>query len=412
MSASLPLTSNRRFSISHGRAFWAMAAIAVTFPAASAVPSPLYSVYQEEWGFSSSTLTEVFGIYAVALLASLLVVGALSDHVGRRPVLFVAIAAEALSLVLFLVAGDVYMLALARIVQGLATGAALSTLSATLIDLQPEHAPKRGGVVNGVAPLAGLALGALGCGLLVQLAPAPTSLVFVILLVALAGSAVAVYLSPETSKLRPGARASLRPRVGLPERLRKDMLAVTPILIASWSLGGLYMSLGPSVASDVLGVGSRLTGGLVVAALCGTGALAAYGFRDRDTRDVLRIAAVFLVAGMAVTLLGLDLGLMILALAGTIVAGIGFGAAALGGFGTLARVADPSERGEVFALAYVLSYLAFSLPAIAGGFAATSFGLRNTSLVYGAAIALISLLALASAQVQHRERRRACSAEA
>ena len=140
MSASLPLTSNRRFSISHGRAFWAMAAIAVTFPAASAVPSPLYSVYQEEWGFSSSTLTEVFGIYAVALLASLLVVGALSDHVGRRPVLFVAIAAEALSLVLFLVAGGVYMLALARIVQGLATGAALSTLSATLIDLQPEHA--------------------------------------------------------------------------------------------------------------------------------------------------------------------------------------------------------------------------------------------------------------------------------
>lgn len=114
MPASLPLTSNRRFSISHGRAFWAMAAIAVTFPAASAVPSPLYSVYQEEWGILIEHLTEVFGIYAVALLASLLVVGALSDHVGRRPVLFVAIAAEALSLVLFLVAGDVYMLALAQ----------------------------------------------------------------------------------------------------------------------------------------------------------------------------------------------------------------------------------------------------------------------------------------------------------
>src|SRR4051794_7977829 len=211
MTTFSAITTPRR--LSRSRAFWAMASIAVTFPAASAVPSPLYTVYQQRWGFAPSTLTEVFAVYALALLASLLVVGALSDHVGRRPVLAVAIAGEALSLVLFLVAGDVTTLAIARIVQGVATGAALSTLSAALIDLQPPEAPTRGGLVNGVAPLAGLAFGALGCGLLVQTAPAPTTLVFVVLLVMLAGSAVAVALSPETSTMRPGARASLRPRV-------------------------------------------------------------------------------------------------------------------------------------------------------------------------------------------------------
>src|SRR5215207_6198479 len=143
MSTSYAIPTSHR--LSHDRAFWAMAAITVTFPAASAVPSPLYAVYQERWGFSASTLTEVFAVYAVALLASLLVVGALSDHVGRRPVLAAAIAGEALSLVLFLVAGDVTALIVARIVQGLATGAALSTLGAVLIDLQPAHAPTRGG---------------------------------------------------------------------------------------------------------------------------------------------------------------------------------------------------------------------------------------------------------------------------
>lgn len=396
--------------LSHARAFWAMAAITVTFPAASAVPSPLYAVYQERWGFSSSTLTEIFAVYALALLASLLVVGALSDHVGRRPVLAAAIAGEAVSLVLFLVAGDVAVLAVARIVQGFATGAAISTLGAALIDLQPEHAPRRGGVVNGVAPMAGLALGALGCGLLVQLAPAPTTLVFLVLLVALAASAVAVAVAPETSALRPGARASLRPRVGLPPHLRADVISIAPALVASWSLGGLYLSLGPSVAASLLGLHSHLVGGLVVFALCATGAVAALVLRDRDTRDVLHVAAAFLVVGMVVTLVGLDLELLAVAAAGTVVAGVGFGSAALGAFGTLARVAGPDERGEVFALAYVMSYLAFSLPAVAAGFAATAVGLRSTALVYGAAITVVALLALAGAQADRRLRRQPCPA--
>lgn len=400
----------RRSSLTHNRAFWAMAAIAVTFPAASAVPSPLYALYQAQWGFSASTLTEVFAIYAVALLTSLLVVGALSDHVGRRPVLLAAIALEALSLVLFLVAGDVATLAVARVIQGFATGAAISTLGAALIDLQPDHAPQRGGVVNGVAPLAGLAFGALGCGLLIQLAPAPTSLVFVVLLVALAGSALAVWISPETSALRPGARSSLRPRVGLPSRLRRDMLSLIPILIASWALAGLYMSLGPSVAITILGLDNYLVGGLVVSILCGTGALTAYLLRARDPREVLRMAAAFLVAGLAVTLLGIDLENLAILVAGTLVSGIGFGASALGGFGSLARMAEPRERGEVFALAYVISYLAFSLPAVAGGFAANHFGLRSTALVYGAVIMVLAALAFTGAHAEHRLRRRTCTA--
>lgn len=390
--------------LSHGRAFWAMTAIAVTFPAASAVPSPLYAVYQERWGFSSSTLTEVFAVYALALLASLLVTGALSDHVGRRPVLGAAIAGEALSLVLFLVAKDVEVLALARIVQGLATGAAISTVGATLIDLQPSHAPGRGGLVNGVAPLAGLAVGALGCGLLVQLAPGPTTLVFVLLLVALAGAAVVVAMAPETSPLRPGARTSLRPRVSLPAHLRTDVLAIVPAFVASWSLGGLYMSLGPSVAAKLLGLSSHLVGGLVVTALCGTGALTAYGLRERDTRDVLRLAAAFMVLGTLITLVGLDRELTVVAVVGTVLAGVGFGAAALGGFGTLALIAAPTERAEVFALAYVISYLAFSVPAVIAGFAATQVGLRSTALAYGGVIVVVALVAFVGSQLERRRR--------
>lgn len=168
--------------LSHPIAFAAITAILILFTAASSAPSPLYVVYQREWGFSVGTLTVVFAAYVVGLITSLLVIGALSDHVGRRPVLAAAVALEAVALTLFLTAGDVTVLLVARVIQGIATGAAMTTLGATLVDLNPAHSPGRAGLVNGVAPISGLALGALGCGALVQFAPAPTRLVFVLLL--------------------------------------------------------------------------------------------------------------------------------------------------------------------------------------------------------------------------------------
>src|SRR3954465_15168485 len=104
--------------LSHTASFAAVAASFVLFAAASSAPSPLYVVYQEQWGFSSTTLTVIFAVYVLGLLGSLLVVGALSDHIGRRPVLAAAVALEAVALLLFIVAGDVTVLAIARIAQG------------------------------------------------------------------------------------------------------------------------------------------------------------------------------------------------------------------------------------------------------------------------------------------------------
>jgi len=207
--------------LSRPLAFAAVSAIFVTFMAASSVPSPLYVVYQHEWHFSASTLTAVFAVYVFGLLGALLVIGKLSDHLGRRPVLGAAIALEGCALVLFLIAGDVMTLDAARIAQGIATGAAITTLGAALIDLNPPHAPGRAGMVNGVAPIAGLAIGALGCGALVQLAPDPTHLVYVLLLAGMLLAGAAVARMPETSARRSGALASLRPRAAIPAAARR-----------------------------------------------------------------------------------------------------------------------------------------------------------------------------------------------
>jgi MFS family permease len=373
--------------------FGSITAILVLFTAASSTPSPLYVVYQHEWRFSPTTLTVVFAVYVLGLLGSLLVFGALSDHLGRRPVLAAAIGLEAVALVLFIVAGDVTVLAIARVAQGIATGAAITTLGAALVDLNPPHAPGRAGLVNGLAALSGLAVGALGCGALVQFAPAPTHLVYALLLAAMALAAVIVARMPETSTRRPGALASLRPRVGIPQRLRREVFALVPILVASWALGGLYLSLGPSVAASLFGLHSHLVGGLVVTLLCGTGAATAFVLRAWPTDKLLATAAGLLAAGMVVTLAG-EAGSAGLAAAGTVVAGVGFGAAALSCFGAFALMAAPHERGEVLAVAYVISYLAFSLPAVAAGFASTSYGLKPTAVVYGLGVVGLGLAAL------------------
>jgi hypothetical protein len=207
-------------------------------------------------------------------------------------------------------------------------------------------------------------------------------------------AALCVALMPETSVRRPGGLASLKPRLGIPPRLRSDVYALVPILIASWALGGLYLSLGPSVAASLFGLSNHLVGGLVVTLLCATGAVTAFALRSRPTGKVLRLAAVLLTTGTAITLLGVQLELIALAAIGTVVAGIGFGASALACFGTLARLAGPQERGELLAVALVISYLAFSLPAVVAGLAATTFGLHATALVYGGVVVVLGLITL------------------
>ena len=378
-------------TLSRPVAFTGVAAIFVWFLAASSAPSPLYVVYQERFAFTETTLTLVFAVYVLALIATLLVVGALSDHVGRRPVLLGAIGLEIVSLVLFLLADGVGMLLVARVVQGVATGAATTALPATLVDLEPRQG--RAGLVNGVAPLAGLGFGALGCGVLVEFAPAPTQLVWAVLIAGMVLAAAVVALMPETIDRRPGALASLRPRVGVPARIRRPFGAIVPILLASWALGGLYLSLGPSVASGLFGLHSHLIGGLVVTMLCGTGALTAFALRRRSPARVVVPAALLLALGTAVTLVAPLLGSAAVAAVGTLVAGVGFGSAAYGTFGTLAGLARPHERGMLFATAYTIAYLAFSVPAVVAGMAATTFGLGVTFEVYGVAVAAVALTA-------------------
>ncbi|MGW1886694.1 MFS transporter [Streptomyces sp. NPDC001970] len=395
-----PPAGQGRYGLSRPVAFAAIAGIFVLFMAASSAPSPLYVVYQHEWSFSATTLTLVFAVYVVGMIGALLVLGALSDHIGRRPVLASAIVLEAVAMALFIVANDVSILLTARFVQGVATGVAMTTLGATLVDLNPPHAPHRAGVITGAAPTFGLGLGALGAGVLAQYGPHPTRLVYALLFAGLILAGLLIAALPETAQRRPGVVRSLQPRLRVAPRLRADFVGLVPILIASWALGGLYLSLGSSVAADLFGLSSHVIGGLVVALLCGAASVTAFALRGWPNERTLALGATFLLVGTAVGLAGVETNSLTIAALGTVFAGIGFGGSALASFGTLARIAEPAERGELFAVAFVISYLAFSIPAVVAGVATTSVGLHETSVVYSATVMALCALALVAQRLR------------
>jgi MFS family permease len=375
-------------------AFWAVTAMLTFLLFASSAPSPLYVVYQQEWHFSPLTLTSVFAVYVLALLVALVFAGSLSDRVGRRPVLLGALSVQLVAMVLFGVAHGVGMLFAARIVQGFATGVATGALSATLIDLAPERRPHLGALFSAVAPPMGLALGALGSGLLVQYGPDPLRLVYWLLTGAFALSLVAVFAMPETVRATHGWASALVPRIGVPSEARGAFFAVTPVLIATWALGGLYLSLGPSLAISLLHTTNHVVGGLVIVALTATGAVTAVATRFGNPERVLIGGALALAAGVGITLLGLNTETTALFFVGSVVAGVGFGAGFSGAFKTVVSLAPPTERASLIAAVYVLSYLGFALPAVAAGVEVSHAGLLPTTNVYGSVVAALALIAM------------------
>ena len=387
-------------------AFWSVAVLLVLMLAASGVPSPLYRVYQEEFGFGPGVLTTIFGIYAFALLASLLVVGGLSDHVGRRPVLVAAFLLEAVAMALFLVADGVGWLLAARVVQGLATGALTSTLGASLLDLQHRERPM-GAFINSASPGLGLSLGAVGAGLLVQTVASPDTWVFAVLTVVFVLAAVgALLLLPESSPRLPGAVASLRPRVHVPAAHRPAFVVALPLLLACWAVGGLYASLGPSLVADVFGIDNHLVGGLLILALNGTGILGSLALRTSPPERAMLVGALVFTVGGVGSLAALATTSAPLLFGAAVVTGFGFGAAFLGAVATITAGVAPGHRAGLLAGVFVVGYLAFSIPAIAAGIAAGHLGLTRTTEVYGVAVVVLALVAVAALL---RARRRAGS---
>ena len=381
-------------NLSTRASFYLQSSITVSFMAASSAPTPLYPLYQAQWGFAAVTTTLVFAVYAIAVLAALLVAGRLSDHVGRRPVLLGAIAVQLGAMALFVTAHDVGQLIAARVIQGLSTGVAMAAVGAGLLDLDRN----RGALANAVTTPVGTAFGALLAGLTVQYLPQPMHLVYELLALAMLAQAAGVTMMRETHAPRPGAWASLRPRLSLPASVRKPMMLAVPALVATWSIPGFYASLSPALIRGMLHTHSPLMAGLGLFVLAGSAALATIVLRERAPRSLSLLGGVLVLAGIALALGALSLDSPAAFFAGSSLAGMGFGAGFQGASRSLAAAAPAHERAGVLSVAFIVAYLSMGLPAIAAGWYVTRHGdLLATARDFGVFVAVLATLSLAMA---------------
>ncbi|WLG58795.1 MFS transporter [Pseudomonas extremorientalis] len=376
--------------VSHRSSLVFLAITLLTFLAASSAPTPLYHLYQEGLHFSAGMLTLIFGVYALSLLAALLTVGSLSDHLGRKPVIFAALLLNMLAMLLFINEGSVAWLIAARTLQGFATGMATAVLGAALLDTDRQQGP----LVNSVAPLLGMACGAMGSSLLVEYAPLPTQLIYWALLALMLLQALYVWRLPETVSRIPGALASLRPTLHVPPQARRALWLSLPVDIAVWAMGGFYLSLAPSLVRAATGSTSNLIGGGLVAVLTLSGALMIFTLRNRAADKVLRLGAGLLAIGVTLILTAVHSASLALFFIATLIAGSGFGAGFLGALRSVVPLALPHERAGLMSAFYVLSYLAFCLPSLLAGNLIRSVGLIATTDGYGAVLILLALGAL------------------
>ncbi len=393
-----------RMALPQTAGFWLVAGVLVLSLFAATAPSPLYRVYQDQLRFSALTLTAVFAVYSVAVLVTLLVFGSVSDYVGRRPVIVAALAFNMGGCALFLAAHTVGLLVAARVLQGAAVGAGIGALGAAMIDLQPGGS-SLASVATSAGNFLGQSTGALCASLLAQYGPAPTHLIWWLLLGGLAAAAAGILVMAESGTRRPGVLASLRPRVGVPRQARVAFVVATPCLIAAWGLCGFYLSLGPSLAVQVIGSPNLAWGGLVIFLLTGVAAVAAVAGAGIPAGGAMLAGCLILFGGVAITFGAIATGTAAAFLAGTAVAGVGFGLAFLGAFEMVTALAPPAERAGLVAAIFIVNFLAFSIPAVIAGWAVTRYGLHRTALVYCAVVAALVAAAAGSLMLRSDARR-------
>ncbi len=365
-------------------------AAAMLIAASSAAVTPLYRLYQESLHLTPFWITIVFASYVASLLAALLTVGGLSDYVGRRPVILAALLLNAVAMLLFAEARDVGQLILARAVQGLCVGVGTTALGAAILDTNRARGP----LLNSVTAFLGMTAGSLGAAALITFAPDPLHRVYDVLLALTALMVALLWVMPESSTRKAGALASLRPHVSVPPQSRSVLVRLTPANIAAWSLGGLYLSLMPTVVATAMGVASPWVGGVVVSALMLTAAIAVATFRDWPARRLILMGTSTLPLGVAVSMFGIQQQQVSALLAGTVIAGAGFGSTFSGTLRALLPTAGLHQRAGLLSAFYLQSYLAFSLPAVAAGLSVPLIGLSTAAYVYGAVIILLAVISL------------------
>ena len=386
-------STRRRF----GFAFLAYAFAAVMM--GTTLPTPMYALYADRMHFAVLTTTVIFSTYAVGVLAALLVFGRWSDAIGRRPVLLAGAAFALVSAVVFLLADDVPLLLLGRLLSGLSAGIFTGTATAAIVEAAPPDQRDRATAIATVANIGGLGAGPLVAGVLVQYAPHPLQLSFALHIVLVVLAVGAVLVAPETSS-RTG-RIGLQ-RLSIPPEVRSVFVTAATAAFAGFSVTGLFMAVVPAFVKSVMGIDNHAVAGAVAGSIFAASAVAQLLSRRIAPQRAVAIGCAILVVGMVILAGALHFSSLYVLLAAALVAGVGQGISFSRGLAAISERVPADRRAEVSSTYFVVAYVAISLPVVGEGFASQHLGLRTAGTSFAIATAVWAAICLAAIVIQER----------
>jgi MFS family permease len=238
------------------------------------MPTPLYPLYRQEFGFSGVTLTLIYAVYVLGNLAALLFFGRLADQIGRRRATLPAIAVSFASTIAFAAASGTAWLFAARALSGFSTGLAAGAATAWIAELYTGRTEGTAARIAAAANFFGCSAGPLLGGFLAQYAPWPLQLPFYVYLVLLCITAGVIFLAPETlANPKPLDEVSLRPRLGVPRSIWLQFVSPAVGGFAVFALIGLYAALIPGLLRESLYYPAPTVAGAVAAEVFGVAAV-------------------------------------------------------------------------------------------------------------------------------------------
>ncbi|MDH4571500.1 MFS transporter [Salinicola acroporae] len=358
------------------------------------MPTPLYPIYQQQFGFSQLTITIIFAVYAAGVMGALLLTGRWSDQLGRRPMLFAGLAASALSDLVFWHAGGLGMILVGRVLSGISAGIFTGTATVAVMELVPDAWKRAGPLVATAANMGGLGLGPMLAGLLVVAFPMPLILPYVVHLALVVLAVLCLWRAPETVARPARIRLSVQ-RLGVPEGVRSVFVPAAIAAFAGFMVCGFSTSVTPAFLGKELGHHNPALIGFVAGLLfiASTAGQILQGRLPAARR--LPIGCGVLLIGVLSIAWGIGAKTLTGFIIGPVVAGIGQGIAFRAGLGAIAAASPSAHKASVVSTFFVVAYVAISLPVIGIGVVASFISLQLTGLLFALLVALLCCVALA-----------------
>jgi MFS family permease len=353
--------------------------------------------------FAVLTTTVIFASYAAGVLTALLVFGRWSDAVGRRPVLLAGAVFALASAAVFLLADDVPLLLVGRLLSGFSAGIFTGTATAAVVEAAPPERRDRAAVMATIANVGGLGLGPLLAGVLVQYAPHPLQLSFVVHIVLVILAIAAVLIAPETSACT--GRIGLQ-RLSVPAEVRPVFMTAATAAFAGFAVMGLFTAVAPSFVSGVIGISNHAVAGAMASSIFAASAISQLLARRIAPARAVAVGCAILAVGMAMLAVALHLSSLSGLIVAAVVAGVGQGISFSRGLAAVAELTPADRRAEVSSTYFVVAYVAISLPVVGEGLAAQHWGLRTAGVSFAVAIAVLAVVCLAAILVQEAGSRR------